>query len=186
MKKILLAAALTALTTTAFAADLKPYIEGSVGYKNFDDVDIKTSGSKVKVDSDINYGIELGLRDVLPGVRLGLSNEYIQVDTQTGTNPKSKSSVNTYQINAYYDFNISSAFTPYIGVGLGGYKSNTYGSNEFAASVKAGVNYNINNNVYAGLKAAYNFYDEAKSTSGLTSFDSFNTYSVNAVLGYKF
>jgi hypothetical protein len=73
MKKILLVAALTTLTTTAFAADLKPYIEGSFGWTDYADKSILklldgthttssnaaiTGGSlKSKSDSSWNAGI---------------------------------------------------------------------------------------------------------------------------------
>ena len=61
MKKILIAATLTSLSTLALAADLKPYIEGSIGRLNPDSVDSKSySGSfdgsslnaKLKLDYD--------------------------------------------------------------------------------------------------------------------------------------
>jgi opacity protein-like surface antigen len=186
MKKILLVVALTALTTTAFAADLKPYIQGSIGYMGIDDlkgnnhVDPKWTS---KVDSDITYGIEAGLKDILlPGLRLSISDDYVNAKVKSDNT--SIASVNVYQANAYYDFKTSSAFTPYVGVGIGGYKNNRVRDHELAASVKAGVNYNFNQNVYAGLKATYFYLDDSKG--GKSDIESLNTYSLNAVLGYQF
>ena len=41
--------------------------------------------------------------------------------------------------------------------------------------------------MYAGLKATYYYYDEGKTNKSTPlEFDSFNAYSVNAVLGYNF
>ena len=190
MKKILLAAALTALTTTAFAADLKPYVEGSLGYMGIDNVKGKdTSGGAfgTKVDSDVTFGIEAGLKDVLlPGLRLGISDDYINAKGVSQTSSSSQiASINLYQANAYYDFKTSTPLTPYIGAGIGGYKNNLYADHELAGSIKAGVNYNINQNIYAGLKATYFFLDSAKTPSG-SVIESNNAYSLNAVLGYQF
>jgi opacity protein-like surface antigen len=92
MKKILLASALVALTTTAFAADLKPYVEGQLGYANLNNVDTKTlsitsgtfraSGKMgFEYDSDATYGAEIGLRDVLiPNLRIGASYSRAEFD----------------------------------------------------------------------------------------------------------
>ena len=186
MKKILLATAFLTLTTTAFAVDLKPYIEGSVGYMGFDDVKGDNHVNPKwtsKVDSDITYGIEAGLKDFLfPGLRLGFSDDY--VNTKIQGDDGSSASANIYQANIYYDFKTSSAFTPYVGAGIGGYKNNVFKDHELAASVKAGINYNINQNVYAGLKATYFYLDDAQG--GESDIESLNAYSVKAVLGYQF
>jgi opacity protein-like surface antigen len=124
MKKILLAAVLTALTTSAFAADLKPYIEGSVGYTNFEDnIKITPGTSELEVKSDVNYSIEAGLKDVFfKGLRLSVSDTYMKgvEDKSTGETSYSKSNTNTFLANAYYDFDIGAALVPYIGVGIGG------------------------------------------------------------------
>ena len=185
MKKILLVAALTALTSTVFAADLKPYIEGSLGYMGFDDIkgDNHIEKYTSKVDSDITYGIEAGLKDVLfPGLRLSFSDDY--VNTKNQGDDSSSMSTNIYQANVYYDIKTSTAFTPYVGLGIGGYKNNVFKDHELAASVKAGVNYNFNQNMYAGLKATYFYLDDAQG--GESDIESLNTYSVKAVLGYQF
>jgi opacity protein-like surface antigen len=191
MKKILLAAALTALTTTAFAADLKPYIEGSVGYTNFEDnIKITPGTSELEVKSDVNYSIEAGLKDVFfKGLRLSVSDTYMKgvEDKSTGETSYSKSNTNTFLANAYYDFDIGAALVPYVGVGIGGYKMNTAKDAEFAWQLKAGANYNINNNVYIGGRAAFTRLSGATPADAPTySLEDFNSYSLNAVLGYNF
>ena len=50
MKKILIAASIAAISSGALAADLKPYIEGSIGYYNLDDVETKTYSGNLNVN----------------------------------------------------------------------------------------------------------------------------------------
>ena len=92
MKKILIAATLTSLSTLALAADLKPYIEGSIGRVNPDTVDSKSySGSldgssvnaklKFDYDSDNVYGGEVGFKNVgIPNLRIGASYSRAEID----------------------------------------------------------------------------------------------------------
>ena len=98
MKKLLIAAVVATISSGALAADLKPYIEGQVGYLNADDIDTKTySGSlsdsslngklKLKYDSDVIWGGEVGLRDVggIPNLRIGASYSRAEIDLDTLT-----------------------------------------------------------------------------------------------------
>ena len=216
MKKILLAAALTALTSTAFAADMKPYIEGSVGWADSADKDILnlldgshstssnltiTGGSlKSKSDSTWNAGIELGLKDVfIPGVRLAVSDIYMRpkgkltgsiatASTASSVNEDAgRSSVNVASVNAYYDFKTNSPITPFIGAGIGGYKANTLSESGLAWSLMAGAKYALTNNVYVGAKATYMRLEGVKLENGSTlESDDSNAYALNATLGYEF
>ena len=212
MKKILLVAALTALTTTAFAADLKPYIEGSLGWANSDDKDILnlldgtheagntpiTSGSlKSESNSTWNAGIEIGLKDVfMPGVRLAVSDLYMRpkgklTGTVNGSTSVSedtgRSSVNIMMANAYYDFKTNSPITPFIGAGIGGYKVNTLAESGMAWSLMAGAKYALTNNIYVGAKATYMRLEGVKLEDGSTlETDDSNGYAVNATVGYEF
>jgi opacity protein-like surface antigen len=215
MKKILLAAVLTALTTTAFAADLKPYIEGSFGWSGSADKDILnlldgshtinnltiTGGSlKSKSDSTWNVGIELGLKDVfIPGVRLAVSDIYMRpkgqlagsvstASTSSSVNEDTgRSSVNVTTANAYYDFKTNSPITPFIGAGIGGYKVNQLSESGMAWSLMAGAKYSLTNNVYVGAKATYMRLEGVKLESGSNlETDDSNAYALNATLGYEF
>ena len=136
MKKILLVAALTALTTTTFASDLKPYIEGAAGW--YDSQDTSSSAIKTKFDSDVNYAAEIGFKDIAgTGVRLGGSYTHVEMDykaylTSNGElvdGAKSKSK--TYLLNAYYDFKTGTAVTPFVGFGLGMKDADSGKDNEF-------------------------------------------------------
>ena len=92
MKKLLIAAVVAAISSGAFAADLKPYIEGSIGRVNPDTVDSKSySGSldgssvnaklKFDYDSDNVYGGEVGFKNVgIPNLRIGASYSRAEID----------------------------------------------------------------------------------------------------------
>ena len=47
MKKLLIAAVVAVISSGALAADLKPYIEGQLGWSNLDDVDTKATSVPV-------------------------------------------------------------------------------------------------------------------------------------------
>lgn len=92
MKKLLIAASIATISSVAIAAELKPYIEGQLGYANLNDVDTKTlnvSGTNfraaaklnMKYDSDATYGGEIGLSDFLmPNFRIGASYSRSEFD----------------------------------------------------------------------------------------------------------
>lgn len=212
MKKILLVAALTALTTTAFAADLKPYVEGSFGWadsadKNIlnlldgshetDNDQVITSGfAKTQSKSTWNAGIEIGLKDVLvPGIRLAVSDFYMRpkgdltgtVNGDSFSESTGRASMNIMTANAYYDFKTNSPITPFVGAGIGGYKVNQLTESGLAWSLMAGGKYALNNNVYVGAKATYMRLEgvQLENNSSLETDDS-NVYALNATLGYEF
>jgi opacity protein-like surface antigen len=185
MKNILLAVSLTALTTTTFAADLKPYIEGSVGH--FDSKDSKSTDGTVvvKTDNDTNYGIELGLRNVgLEGLRLGLSDNY--VNGQKVKDSTSTVNSNIILANVYYDIKTSTPFTPYVGFGLGGYKASVAKDAEFMWALNAGVDYNFTSNVYVGVKARYFMGSDFVAADSGKTYKDIDSYTVGAALGYNF
>ena len=81
MKKILIAAILSSITFYAHA-DVKPYIEGSVGYFDLDDT--SSSATRANPESKINYGIELGFKNIADtGLRLGGSYLYSEPDVKS-------------------------------------------------------------------------------------------------------
>ena len=92
MKKLLIAAAVAAISTGALAADLKPYVEGQLGYANLNDVDTKTVSDSIgnvrlsgklnnKYDSDATYGFEIGVKGVgIENLRIGASYSRAEFD----------------------------------------------------------------------------------------------------------
>jgi opacity protein-like surface antigen len=99
MKKLLIATVVAAISTGALAADLKPYIEGQLGWSNLKDVQSNTystsfdggtaSGSfKTEYDSSVSGGIELGIKNIgIENLRLGASYQTMKFDMEkvTGT-----------------------------------------------------------------------------------------------------
>jgi opacity protein-like surface antigen len=87
--------------------------------------------------------------------------------------------------NAYYDIKNASAFTPFIGFGVGMADIKNAKDNEFAWSASVGGKYNIDKNMYLGLKGSYT------SVSGITDkigleYKDMDAYSAHALLGYQF
>jgi opacity protein-like surface antigen len=209
MKNILLVSAIAALTTTAFAADLKPYIEGSVGYARPDDAQISfvdgtgPGNYRANYDNDVNYGFEIGASNVLnPNIRLGAQFIKYQFDQKSGTTTFGDGSIEAddqsdfekmkakvYLLNAYYDFNNASKITPFIGLGMG--KADVDGSknNEFSWATHLGGKYNFNDNLYLGLKGSYlriNGGDiECNTVTNCKAQDA-DVISGNVLLGYQF
>lgn len=272
MKKILIVAVLGALSNSAFALDLKPYVEAQVGYLNTNNIDTKNySGSlgdssfnaklKLNYDSDIVWGGEVGLRDVgIENLRIGASYSRTEIDlnsitalasgstliknssgttvasasanasltldragisasgTVTYTNNSGttgvsaagrvensgltstlvtakndllnglKKDINLYMVNAYYDFKNSSAFTPYVGAGLGLASIKDTKGNEFAYSLMAGANYNVTNNIYVGVKGTYTRVNGPTSDKYGVDIDleDISLWRADAVVGYQF
>ena len=191
MKKVLLTAALTALTTTAFAADLKPYIEGAVGW--FDSKDTSSSTINTKFDSDVNYAAEIGVKDVAgTGIRIGGSYTHVELDyrahrTSDGTVAESsKATSKMYLLNAYYDFKTGTELTPFVGLGLGMSDTDDSKDNEFVYGLHGGAKYNISNNVYVGAKGSFFRVNGLTDAQTDARFSDHNQYSINATLGYEF
>jgi opacity protein-like surface antigen len=192
MKKILIATILSSIASFA-SADVKPYIEGSVGYFDLDST--SSSATQVKPDSDVNYGLEIGFKNIADtGLRLGGSYLYSKPDVKsyevsTGDLAETaKYKQKIYLFNAYYDFKNSSAVTPFVGVGLGSHDYDTV-SKEFVYALHGGAKYNIVNNVYVGVKGSY-FRTKGFTSEGTSgadeSFKDLNSFAVNATLGYEF
>ena len=215
---------LALISSSAFAAaDLKPYIEGQLGWSNLNDVDTKAySGSiddvtvtqataKIKYDNSVSGGFEIGANHVgIENLRIGVSFNRMKFDMDKVTGSISgtrggdafnatgditenvrslgvnlDNSVKLYMANAYYDIKNASAFTPFIGFGVGMADIKNAKDNEFAWSASVGGKYNIDKNMYLGLKGSYT------SVSGITDkigleYKDMDAYSAHALLGYQF
>ena len=93
--------------------------------------------------------------------------------------------VKVFSVNAYYDFDLDSNFKPYLGLGVGMADIENMKDNELALSGYAGVNYAITENLYAGLRASIHHVEGGEDEAGII-YDDIRTYSVGAVIGYKF
>ena len=191
MKKLLLASLIATASITANATDLKPYAEGSLGW--IDGSDSNAAGAKtVKQESDFNYGVEVGLKDVLlPSVRVGASITHSNPEPhfyQSGVDQGAIKgvSLNIAMLNAYYDIKTSTPITPFVGVGLGAAKVSTGKDYEFTYALMAGAKYNINENLYIGAKGTFYRTNGVTTKSSGTEYSDYNMYTVNAVIGYEF
>ena len=190
MKKILIATILSSVASFAYA-DVKPYIEGAVGWA--DAKDTSSSTINTKFDSDVNYAAEIGLKDIAgTGIRLGGSYSENKLDykaTRIATGAvleTSASKAKTYLLNAYYDFKTGTALTPFVGFGLGMIDTAGAKDNEFIYGLHGGAKYNITNNVYVGAKGSFYRANGITDAASNAKYSDHNQYSINATLGYEF
>lgn len=224
MKKLLIAAVVAAFSTGALAADLKPYIEGHLGYAKLKDVDTEafsgsvgggtaTLSAKGEFDNSFAGGVELGVGNIgASNFRLGASYTRMDFDMEkvTGTLTTSGVSgvangtysaditsvirdagisldnrVKLYMANAYYDFKNESSFTPFVGVGMGMADVQNAKDNEFAYQGVIGGKFDIDKNMYLGLKGIYT------KVNGITDelnikYKDMDAYSGQVLLGVNF
>ncbi len=225
MKKLLIAAAVATISSGAFAADMKPYIEAQLGYAKLKDVETESynanilggavTGASAKLDFDNSFsgGLELGVGNVGDSnFRLGASYTRMDFDLEkvTGTATTNGVSgiadgtytgditqtvrdlgitadnkVNLYLANAYYDFKNASSFTPFIGLGMGMADIQNAKDNEFAYQGSIGGRFDIDKNMYLGLKGAYTRVNGITDEIGI-KYKDIDTYSGQVLLGVNF
>jgi len=167
---------------------------------------------KLDYDSSAMYGAEFGFKDVLmPNLRIGASIATMKFDlksaqldtittsgtvitTDRGTLSAAEvaaeglnfnSRINLYMLNAYYDFKNTTAFTPFVGFGVGLADIRQAKDQKFAYVVNAGAKYNIDKNMYLGAKAAYTRINGPTDEFGI-SYHNLAVYSANVMVGYEF
>ena len=196
MNKTLLlasAAAVFAFTFEAGACDLKPYISAKINAASINNKLKMTEASYYNLEPeyteigdsfrndmhDSTWGFSLAagikkelekgaVRAELEFTRFQPTSSYVTID---GRQTKYKTQIHSYMINAYYDFNTDSAFTPYIGGGIGyattklsdtrartGAKSNSH--TNFAWQIGGGIAYAVNDNV--SIDVGYRYVDYGK------------------------
>ena len=196
MNKTLLlasAAAVFAFTFEANACDLKPYISAkitaaSVSNKvkmteaEYDNEDPEYTDIYDMFRDDMNdntwgFSLAAGIKKELEkgAVRAEFefsrkqpTSSYITAGYGEMGGLKFKTQIHSYMINAYYDFNTDSAFTPYIGGGIGLAKTKlsiAYGEESdshtnFAWQIGGGIAYAVNDNV--SVDVGYRYVDYGK------------------------
>ncbi len=182
MKKTFLlagvAASLFAFNANAF--DFQQYISGKLTYSDMsNDVKIKDfdgGSDKTNVDdkvwgSNFAYGIKNNaLRTEL---ELNINDKAKKSQFHDGTNEKRELENNSIMLNAYYDINTGTKFTPYIGVGIGmarlkaTYSDNTGANiskhkNNVVWQLGAGISYTLTDNT--ALDLGYRYTDSGDVT----------------------
>jgi len=162
-------------------------------------------------DEDYALGFELGMR-INDNVRLGIS--YADLDlsfegaTVSGSATDGTTTINAsarvtaadvnslglswdndadvYMLNAYYDFNnVHAKYIPFVGVGIGQADISNANDDETALSLAAGVNMDLENNMYAGLKLMLTQIDGPTDGLGIT-YEDIDVTSLHFMIGYKF
>ena len=198
MKKLLLLAgvATVAFSVNANACDWKPYISAKLTASN---LSLDTSSREIWDDGDIerNFGSGDDSQHVWgTSLAAGISNGAIRAELEWHRNTAAKLSSNNAVIwagdpeneshktkiktdaillNAYYDFDTASAFTPYIGAGIGygktkianangdnygWFRKNTFSHTNIAWQIGAGIAYALNDNV--SVDVGYRYIDYGK------------------------
>jgi len=214
--KRLLAASLFILP---FTVQAQGYIEAQVGYTFVDDVDTNEYSSvetgtvqgTLDYDSDMGYGLEIGMRNFEAAnvLRMGLAWNRFGADldkasinisggTEIGAISGSASSselksvglnfdndVNVYTANFYYDIPLKSGFTPYLGLGFGVADIDNAKSNEFAVIGIVGGRYAMSNGTYLGMKYQYIDVADFEDELGI-EYEGAGAHMVSATLGMEF
>lgn len=204
MKKLVMCAAVAALaltTTMARADDWRSglYVKGAGGYNITRDEDY-SSNSHTELDNGYalsgavgyNYGdwrteLEVAYRNN------GVDKHKIGGTTLAGSDGETTSTA--FMVNGYYDIPTGTAFTPYLGAGIGvaqvnindyragGVKFADDDDTVFAYQGIAGVDYAINPNM--GAFAEYKYFATSDVDIGNTS-TSYDNHTLMAGLRYSF
>ncbi len=194
MKKLLIASAISLLgfTSTAFAMDFEQYVSAKAVLNHVNNK-FELLGESGKESKNVGgfrlaYGIAYPVGDnkVRAELEYGYNGKVKLSDSITeGANTLSGNSETKSQsvmINGYFDFNTVTAWTPYIGAGIGyarlkntiGVNANIGGEsysgsisksgNNFAWNMGAGISYAVNRDVDIDLSYRYADYGNVKHT----------------------
>ena len=205
------------ITRKSFAK-IKPYIEGQLNYFDIKDTvqtDAKsyTVGSYTgalafgfNYDEDTTAGIEFGVGGLAENLRVGFSYTKPTFDLSTltltddgsgiivsnsiavdaGFSPSADAKI--YMLKAYYDFDVSDKFKPFVGVGIGQADISDTDDKELAYSASAGAKYYLSDNIYLGGSFSYIQVDGPKETvEGITfKYSDLDIYNFSALMGFEF
>lgn len=172
------------------------------------------ASASIDYDTALTGGAEFGFGDFgVENFRLGFSVKLLEAEldsvtlsgtatdgttTLTGPATFSRADLDTigagstfdnrvgiYSINGYYDFKNDSAFTPYLGAGIGFADIENAKDSEFAFNLSGGVNYDITEKFYMGVKGEYTWIDGPTDEFGL-EFDPIQAFSALVTIGYRF
>lgn len=191
MKTRALLAGLLLVASATYVLAAGPYISAAGGVSITHESDIKRSslfGSRDDLGTaeyNSGYGLSVSAGYNIDPVRIEFEFGYknADVDNVNSVVPVTAYSditMMSYMANAYYDVKTSSAFTPYVGAGIGmlngEFKAPGGNKNEsqFGYQIIAGAAYNLNKNVaidlsYRLLAAAFDFTVDGEDLSYMSS-----------------
>ncbi|MDD2230197.1 MAG: outer membrane beta-barrel protein [Candidatus Cloacimonetes bacterium] len=186
---------LMASTTSALAAG--PYIGAAGGLSIIHDSDMSEPGISGTAEFDTGYGFNVNAGYNFDPVRVEFEFGYKNADVDkfkaygiSVDGSDSDLTVMSYMANAYYDFKTKSAFSPYIGVGLGllngEFKSPGYKQDDtvFGYQFIAGAAYNVDKHL--ALDLSYRFQGAASDFSIDGTDVSYMSSNIMAGLRYNF
>ena len=173
MKKMLLLAGVASVfALNANAFEFNPYLSAKLKYAITDN-SVTTDAGKFSINKDLFGGSgALGVKFPFEFGAVRVEAEYTRTadadKTFHGEKESLKAELRTQALmfNAYYDFNTNTAFTPYVGFGLGGARmklsvgDQAIHQTELAWQVGLGVSYKICENLSADLGYRYIDYGD--------------------------
>jgi opacity protein-like surface antigen len=181
--------------TSALAAG--PYVGAAGGVSMVHDSDISEPGLSGTVEYDTGFGFNVNVGYDFDPVRVefefGYKNADVdKVDVFGFSVPINNSdlTVMSYMVNAFYDIKTASAFTPYLGAGIGVVTGElddngaTSDDTVFGYQFIVGAAYNFNKNF--ALDLSYRFQGAAQDFSLNGSDLSYMSSSIMAGLRYSF
>ena len=180
---------------TATASDTVTFSEGGTSYLTIDaGLGLTFSRDSLSLALGGNYSylddngttITGALSESLTVNNSDLDNEFVAEKNQLLDD--FNKTIKLYMVNAYYDFNNASRFTPYVGAGFGIADVNKTKDKEFAYSFIAGGNYQVTENFYVGGKSTFTTINEPtlKMYGDSLKLDDVNLWRADIVLGYEF
>lgn len=187
-KAIIFVFCLMLVPSATLAADYGVYLEPrfTYGFTVMDTMKGKSSGGNVKSDGDdsvfgggLAIGYDFATKFEVP-LRAELEFSYFSEAedsfSKRGHKTKQKLEIGTIFANAYWDFENSTKFTPYVGLGVGlafidskgsmdGVGLSSKDTTNFAANAGLGLAYDIVNDLKVTLGYRFAYLGDAKSKS---------------------
>jgi OOP family OmpA-OmpF porin len=195
IRALLVGFLLVASTTSALAAG--PYIGAAGGVSMVHDSDISELGLSGTVEYDTGFGFNVSAGYNFDPVRVEFEFGYKNADVDRieafGIGlpvDGADLTVMSYMVNVFYDIKTNSAFTPYVGAGLGvinGELEDNFSSADdtvFGYQLIVGAAYNVNKNLAIDL--SYHFQGAAEDFSVNGTDVSYMSSNIMAGIRYYF
>jgi opacity protein-like surface antigen len=184
-------------STSALAAG--PYIGASGGLSIFHDSDVKDTSTSITATAeyDVGYGLGISAGYNFDPIRVEFEFGYKKADVDkfkafgaSASATDTDTAIMSYMVNAYYDFKTKSAFTPYVGAGIGllngEFKSPGFKDDDtvFGYQIAVGAAYNFNKNV--ALDVSYRFQGAASDFKIQGTEASYMSSNIMAGIRYSF